>query len=261
MTDIKDGEEKEKPVQLNAPAEKPQSGSESATNPGPAAASGRKIKKLDPVVAKTLLDTDACRSVVTSSHTIKELRLQEKLETQPQALPKPSQPIEKYCQAAPCNSQWDPKATTKRFQVCEGCQLHIYDFSKMDMQEVCNLVFSREGKEKPRFFKRQDGKFMTTDCPVGKARKRQQVMLIGAALVLLFGLFLISNLSAPTVTNQNTKEIAVSKDERTSNNNEVSKTPEPDQTKVPIVVRSSRKSKSKEYDPTAIYREGQNVGN
>lgn len=212
----------------------------------------RKIKKLDAQVAKTVLDTDACRSVVSSSHTVKEQKLQEKIESIPTEAPKDFQPIDKYCKATPCGAVWDENATTKRFQVCSRCQLHVYDFTKMDMSEVQNLVYSREGKENPKFYKRADGKFMTLDCPVGKAQQKQKLVLAAIAMALIFGIFLLSNMGGPQPARQSAA-ITNEKVKATSARNEDSAKPGKVILPAAVVVKSEKQKAKKEYNPADIY--------
>lgn len=216
----------------------------------------RKIKKLDAKVARTVLDTDACRDVVASSHVVKEQKLQEMIENLVPEAPKNLQPIEKYGQATPCGVQWDPKATTKKFQICASCQLHVYDFAKMDMKEVQNLVFSREGKEEPKFFRRADGKFLTADCPVGRARKKQNIILAITALCLIFCLFLFANLSAPPpVTTKKESGAGIAKNsEKTSSPAAVTQEQERRTDSLPPPVVKRKSSKQREYNPADIYR-------
>jgi hypothetical protein len=148
-------------------------------------------------VPKTNLDLDACRDVVSKTQADREEQIQQEA---PGNLPppKPMQPIQKYREATPCKTAWEEMDGTGRVRFCKQCQLQAYDFSKMDLSEAEDLVFQRENKRAASFYKRKDGKFLTSDCPVGVRRRTSIILAVGvsAALVVLT-VTMLSSLSPP----------------------------------------------------------------
>lgn len=163
------------------------------------------LKDLDPRrLTTTLLDSEACRQVLSSIVSKKEARLKEQGEGSAPC-PKPLQPIENYRQASPCGVTWEQMSGGSEFRVCEHCKLHVYNFEKMEMSEVENLVFTREGRPPTQFYRRSDGRFLTNDCPVG-VQARQRLILIIALAVLLLGTLVLASLMVTSTSVQTTAE-------------------------------------------------------
>lgn len=144
-------------------------------------------------VAKTVLDLDALRKVAEKLKAGHDERLKEKIASRPQAKQKES--IDSYRNAAPCGLR-SPQNFKEgdRIGFCEGCKQQVYDFNKMEVPEAKLLVLQREGKNDPVLYKRQDGRFMSSDCPVGKKlRLQRSIILIASALVSLLGLLALSS--------------------------------------------------------------------
>lgn len=142
-------------------------------------------------MAKTALDPEACKRVLTQLMTRKEIQLrdQKPLELQPLT------PIEKFKPASPCAADWEGMLGANRVRFCKLCKQQVYDFSSIDKAEAEDLIFQREGKRNPLLYKRRDGKFLTTDCSVGANRKRTMIISIIFGVLLLVGVlaFLILN--------------------------------------------------------------------
>jgi hypothetical protein len=147
----------------------------------------RKVKLPDAVSFRTVLDMDACRQVVTRATGELEIKVKEQLKNAVPEPPKPIIAIEQYRMATPCSSRWKETPDGTRLQACSQCQLYIYDFAKLDMSEVEELVLKREGTAPKNYYRRQDGKFLTQDCPIGVAQKQKNIVLIALAALFVVG--------------------------------------------------------------------------
>jgi hypothetical protein len=74
--------------------------------------------------------------------------------------------------ATPCNADWDEMAGDARVRFCGKCEKNVYNLSEMPRTEAESLVREREGRLCVRFYQRQDGTVLTTDCPMGVRKKR-----------------------------------------------------------------------------------------
>lgn len=95
--------------------------------------------------------------------------------------------------ASPCDMRWEEMTgDDDRARHCSRCERWVYDLSKLRRAEAEALVEAREGERLcARFFRREDGRVMTVDCPVGaKERGRRLAMrfvrigITAAAVVL-----------------------------------------------------------------------------
>ena len=55
----------------------------------------------------------------------------------------------------------------ERVRFCDECELNVYNLSDMPEEEALKLVEEREGRLCLRFYQREDGTVLTSDCPVG----------------------------------------------------------------------------------------------
>ncbi len=104
-------------------------------------------------------------------------------------------PIDGYRKASSCKSRWEDMKGTEQVRFCEKCKLQVYNFSKMELPEAEAFIFQREGRKNATLYKRDDGKFLASDCPVGR-RQRQTRMVFAitsavaalalVALILIF---------------------------------------------------------------------------
>ena len=63
-----------------------------------------------------------------------------------------------------------------RVRFCGECELNVYNLSSMTEDEALKLVEEREGRLCVRFYQREDGTVLTSDCPVGANRR---VLMVG----------------------------------------------------------------------------------
>ena len=73
--------------------------------------------------------------------------------------------------ASPCTASWEQMKGDEQVRFCGGCQKNVYDLSAMTSTEAEALLQEKEGKLCARFYRRNDGTIMTSDCSVGVRRK------------------------------------------------------------------------------------------
>ena len=57
-----------------------------------------------------------------------------------------------------------------RVRFCRECNRNVYNLTAMTEREAHRVVTEREGRLCVRFYQRQDGTVLTSDCPVGGKR-------------------------------------------------------------------------------------------
>lgn len=173
--------------------------------PAPPGALQKIAQKLEPNFLKTMIDKEAIRRVFGKVITQKEDQLREQSDSVTAAPPKPKVPIEKYRKASPCQSSWDQMSGADRYRLCDKCKLFAYNFESMDLQEVEDLLFKREGRKDLAFYRRQDGKFLIRDCPVGLKQKNTTRLAIAAGVgfaVAALISFVVARPSIPPTVSQ-----------------------------------------------------------
>jgi hypothetical protein len=90
--------------------------------------------------------------------------------------------------ASPCHASWDGMKGDDRVRHCGSCQKNVYDLSNMTRDDAEALLQKTEGRVCVRFYRRSDGTVLTQDCPVGLARVRRRLALIGAGVAAGLGL-------------------------------------------------------------------------
>ena len=89
--------------------------------------------------------------------------------------------------AAPCHASWDDMTPVQgeRVRICEGCQKRVYTLSAMGQAEAEGLLRSHEGHLCVRYYRRQDGTILSSDCPVGlRAARRLVLTRVGVSVGL-----------------------------------------------------------------------------
>ena len=89
--------------------------------------------------------------------------------------------------ASPCSESWDEMIGDERTRFCLKCDKNVYDVSAMTRDEAEALIARAEGGDAGlclRIYRRKDGTVLTSDCPVG--RRRRRVTRVAAA-ALAFG--------------------------------------------------------------------------
>ncbi len=158
-------------------------------------------QQLAGVVARTKLDLDACRNLADRALGQKAPE-REYVKSAPGDLAPQKEKIS-FKDATPCNSVSMGASRHGKVSFCEQCHLQVYDFDNMDRSEVEALVFQREQRRDACFYRRQDGKFLTVDCPVGiRNVTGLRITMVVAALVALgllaFAILMPRNLPRPS---------------------------------------------------------------
>lgn len=78
-------------------------------------------------------------------------------------------PLEAIHVASPCKASWAKMQGDDASRFCGSCEKHVYNLSAMTRAEAENLVAEKEGKLCVRFYQREDGTMLTSDCKVGAA--------------------------------------------------------------------------------------------
>ncbi|MEQ9321921.1 MAG: hypothetical protein RIF41_22320 [Polyangiaceae bacterium] len=90
--------------------------------------------------------------------------------------------------ASPCSESWDEMIGDERTRFCLKCDKNVYDVSAMTRDEAEALIAEAEGGHAGlclRIYRRKDGTVLTSDCPVG--RRRRRVTKIAAAAMAFGG--------------------------------------------------------------------------
>lgn len=136
-------------------------------------------------VAKTMLDHDMMAQAVSKSFVLKESRVKEIIKEKAKEPVKTIVPVDCEKKAMPCKFTWAENDPRERFKHCTVCQAAVYNFSGLEMPEAEVIIFQRENLKKFTLYKRDDGKFMTRDCPRQVKKKRDQLLLIAGSIMLV----------------------------------------------------------------------------
>jgi hypothetical protein len=152
-------------------------------------------------VAKTMLDHSILSEQVVKSHEKEKMKAAYIAQEKSDAPVKEFHEVDSKKLAAPCAWTWNETGgRAGRVKACDTCQTKVYDLSGMEMPEAEALIFKHESKKKFELFKRADGKFMTTDCPVQAQRKRSFMLLAAAGVLVLVCILALATMmpSKPT---------------------------------------------------------------
>jgi hypothetical protein len=106
--------------------------------------------------------------------------------------------------ASPCPASWEAMESVDddRVRFCEACQKRVYNLSAMSQAEAEGLLRRHEGRLCVRYYRRNDGTILTTDCPVGLRAARRMVLTRTRASAALCALLCLAFASwrAPLTT-------------------------------------------------------------
>lgn len=88
--------------------------------------------------------------------------------------------IDRIRVASPCKESWDDMVGDDRVRHCARCDKNVYNLSALPADEAELLLFEKEGKLCVRYFQRADGTILTSDCPVGRRKKRVRRLAFAA---------------------------------------------------------------------------------
>ena len=81
----------------------------------------------------------------------------------------------------PCEVPWESMAGGSDIRFCSRCSKHVYNLSALTRAEAIRLLESEAGAC-VRYYERPDGTLLTSDCPVGRTKRRIRRVLAGAAV-------------------------------------------------------------------------------
>lgn len=98
--------------------------------------------------------------------------------------------------AAPCSEKWEDMSGDDRARLCAKCDLHVVNTFMLTDEEVLAALEKVHKGERicMQIYRRQDGTFMTRNCPVGIQRIRERVFK--AAVWMASGLSVLLSMAA-----------------------------------------------------------------
>lgn len=96
-------------------------------------------------------------------------------------------PLDQVRIASPCPMSWADMKGDERVRYCQKCELNVFNLSSMTRDEAEALVNEREGRLCVSYYQRRDGTILTRDCPVGWAKRREQLIRAGRRSIALVG--------------------------------------------------------------------------
>lgn len=89
--------------------------------------------------------------------------------------------------ASPCSARWEDMKGDDKSRHCAQCNLNVHNFEAMTTDEVLAVLQNKQGRVCARLFRREDGKILTADCPVGLALVRAKARRTAARFVAFIG--------------------------------------------------------------------------
>ena len=83
-----------------------------------------------------------------------------------------------------CPTPWEGMVGDDTVRRCALCERNVYDFSGLTAIEAAGLLLEHEGHLCTQLWRRRDGTVLTKDCDVGRTRRRRQLAIVGAGLVV-----------------------------------------------------------------------------
>ncbi len=88
--------------------------------------------------------------------------------------------------ASPCTAGWEDMAGDERSRFCAHCSKRVYNFSKMQPEEISQFILESEGRACVRFYQRRDGTMLLENCPVGADKLMRKVKFGTCSAIALF---------------------------------------------------------------------------
>jgi hypothetical protein len=85
--------------------------------------------------------------------------------------------------AKPCPASWAEMEGDEKARHCTHCNLKVYNLTAMTRAEAEQLIATRDGRLCLRYYRRADGRIMTSDCPVGVRRTRSRRLAMSGGLL------------------------------------------------------------------------------
>ena len=146
-------------------------------------------------ISRTLLDHSIMADIGSKSAEKMVLKAAEDLKEKRNEPFVPFIPVVEDRIASPCPWKWEGTEGKDRVKYCDKCQHQVYNFAGIERPEANALIFKRENVQAKTLFKRADGKFMTSDCPVAVKQTRSMVLAVVVGLgcmILVFAAMLLA---------------------------------------------------------------------
>jgi hypothetical protein len=139
------------------------------------------IRERRDAVARDLTETERALDRLTTERGA----LQRELENLEQRLPQPPlTALDTLQVASPCTADWRKMVGDDRVRMCAECNKNVYDISAMTEAEALAFL-AKDAGACVRFYRRADGRVMTSDCPVGVIDKRKRLRILTVCSVPL----------------------------------------------------------------------------
>ncbi len=148
------------------------------------------VQVVERYIARTMLDHQILFAELGKSQLRMEEKVAEIVKERANEPYKPFIPIECKKTALPCGWTWDATYAVEKYRYCGQCQRAVYNLAGLDMPEAEALILKAENAAKFTLFKRTDGLFMTSDCPVA-IKKRSDLILYSTFSIALAAAFVV----------------------------------------------------------------------
>jgi len=87
-----------------------------------------------------------------------------------------------------CPARWEAMVGDGPVRECGLCDRKVYDLTGLTATEAAALLVAHEGELCARAYRRRDGRLITSDCLVGRARQRRGAVAVAGAALAAVGL-------------------------------------------------------------------------
>ena len=129
-------------------------------------------------IPRTLLDHSVLFDTVSRSAEKKILKAAEDQQERLHEPFVPFIPVQEDKLAGKCPWKWEGDESKDHVRYCGSCQHQVYNFHGMERPEADALVLKYENHDAKVLYKREDGKFMTSDCPMAAKSKNSMVLAV-----------------------------------------------------------------------------------
>jgi len=149
------------------------------------AKSSSKRRSSQQFTARTLLDHNMIIETRTQFAVREKRRIEQEVSQRSPEPQKNTEAITARNEVRSCPFSWNDESSKERFKACAMCQATIYNFEDFEPSQAEALILNRENRKKFVLYKRADGKFMTSDCPVAKRRRDQLFGLVAIGVCII----------------------------------------------------------------------------
>ena len=148
-------------------------------------------------VARTRLDHSILYDTVVKAAEKQEAAVEELIKTRANEPVKPFISVESKKAKLACPWTWSETDSPERVRYCDRCKNPVYNFAGIEMPEAESIVYTRENIEHPHLLKRDDGKYMTRECPQAVKRRKDTIVLSLVGVVVAAGIITVLMMLPP----------------------------------------------------------------